>query len=379
MSNFFSTASLRLVQVGSSLAVIGAIHSWFNLKALRDPESAVEVTESVSVLLPVLNEAERVAPTIQSILNQRELPNLEFIVRDDGSTDQTVSLITHLTKGAKFPITIIIDDEPAPSGWVSKSWSCHRMSQIAKGSVLVFIDADVQFEPTAISQAIATMRKHDLDLVSPYPKQTAITWSERLIQPLLQWSWLTLLPLRIAERSTNPALVAANGQFLVVDADKYRSALGHAANPAAVLDDIALLQAIKRNGGKGGVIDGTKLATTRMYRNVTELTDGYTKSLWSAAPNRNISRALSALLILAYLIPPIAALSRINSRISRAGAVGYLAAIASRFIIGKRTDGRDFPDSVTHPISILGYISLTELSWQRKLRNKLHWRGKKLP
>ncbi len=379
VSQFFTSIIHRIVLIGSTFAVLGAIHSLINLKLIRRPKPAVPIYEKVSVLLPVLNEADRIAPTLQSLQAQEELLDFELIIRDDGSTDQTVEVINHLTRNSKFQVKVITNDQPAPTGWVSKSWSCYQMSKMATGSVLVFIDADVSFAPTAIAQGVTTLRGYKLDLISPYPKQTAITWSERLIQPLLQWSWLTFLPLRIAERSKNPALSAANGQFILVDAAKYHASGGHSANPDAVFDDIALLRTIKSFGGSGVVIDGTELAKTRMYRNVTELTDGYAKSLWSAVGGKPQSRLLSAFLILSYVIPPLAAVTKSPLRIQRAGAIGYLAAVLSRYLIAKRTKSRMFPDVMTHPLAILGYAGLTELSWYRKLRNKLTWRGKKLP
>ena len=370
---------LRLVQLGSIISVIAAIHSFLNLKLLRKPAEFSVVSEPISILLPVLNEAERIAPTLQSLMEQRGVPNLELIIRDDGSTDQTISLINRLTKNAPFKVQLITDDQSAPAGWVSKSWSCQRMSEIATGTTLVFIDADVKFSPTAIAQAVSTLRSSGLDLISPYPKQAAVTWSERIIQPLLQWSWLTFLPLRLAERSSNPSLTSANGQFLVIDANRYRSCGGHGANPAAVLDDIALLQAVKSDGGRGIVVDGTDLATTRMYRNVTELTEGYTKSLWSAVGGRLQSRLLSLFLVITYVVPPIAAVTRSNPKIQRAGAIGFLAAILSRIAVAKRTGSRELPDAVTHPIAITGYVVLSEISWQQRLKGKLLWRGRKIP
>lgn len=379
VSRLIASIAHRIVVIGSTFAVLGAIHSLINLKLIRRPRPTGPVQEKVSVLLPVLNEADRIAPTLQSLLAQENLVDLELIIRDDGSTDQTVELINHLTRNAKFQVNVITNDAPAPTGWVSKSWSCYQMSKVATGSVLVFIDADVSFAPTAIAQGVITMRDHKLDLISPYPKQTAITWSERLVQPLLQWSWLTFLPLRIAERAKNPALSAANGQFILVDAANYHASGGHSANPAAVLDDIALLRTIKNFGGSGVVVDGTDLAKTRMYRNVSELTDGYAKSLWSAVGGKTQSRFLSAFLILSYVIPPLAAVTKSPLRIQRAGAIGYLAAVLSRYLIAKRTKSRTFPDVMTHPLAILGYVGLTELSWYRKLHNKLTWRGKKLP
>lgn len=379
VSRLFASIVYRFVMVGSAIAVIGALHSIINLRILRQPAKSELISEKVSILLPVLNEADRITPTLLSLLNQQNISNLELIIRDDGSSDQTVELIQHLTRKATFPIKLITGDETAPEGWISKSWSCYRMSQQATGTVLVFIDADVVFSPTAVSQAVSTLRKLDLDLISPYPRQTAITWSERLIQPLLQWSWLTFLPLKLAEKSKNPALSAANGQFIVVDKTSYESSGGHSADPSAVLDDIALLKSIKKHGGRGVVIDGTDLAKTRMYRNFEELSNGYAKSLWSAMGGKKQSRILSFLLTLTYVIPPIAALSKGSLRIQRVGAVGFLAAVLSRYLISIKTKSRRFPDVITHPISILGYVALTELSWYKKVRNQIQWRGKKLP
>src|SRR5205823_5077477 len=158
------------------------------------------------------------------------------------------------------------------------------------------VDADVVLAPHAVAAAVHLLDAAGLDLVSPYPRQRAETSSERLVQPLLQWSWLTFLPLRWAERSRRPSLAAANGQFLAVRRSAYRRAGGHAAVRAEVLDDLALLRAIKRRGGRGGVVDGTALADCRMYRGWSELRDGYSKSLWSAFRSPVRATAVGALL-----------------------------------------------------------------------------------
>ena len=126
------------------------------------------------------------------------------------------------------------------------------------------------------------------------------------MQPLLQWSILTTLPLRLAERSHRPSLAAANGQFIVVRRAAYVRAGGHA--PDAVLDDLALVRAIKQGGGRGGVVDGTSLATCRMYDGWAELRDGYGKSLWSAFGGPLGSGGVVGALSLAYVVPAFAAL-----------------------------------------------------------------------
>ena len=190
--------------------------------------------------------------------------------------------------------------EPLPSGWWGKPHACQQLADDVDADVLVFVDADVVLEPHAVAATVALLRWSGLDLVSPYPRQVAVSAAERLVQPLLEWSFLTTLPLRAAERSPRPSLAAANGQFLAVDALAYRRAGGHAAVRAEMLEDIALLRAVKRAGGRGGVVDGSGLAACRMYDGWPAIREGYAKSLWSAFGSPGGAVAVCGLLGLAY-------------------------------------------------------------------------------
>src|SRR5213076_3327862 len=123
----------------------------------------------------------------------------------------------------------------------------------------VFVDADVVLAPDAVAASAEML--DGFDLLSPYPKIVG----QSLVQPLLQWSWLTFLPLRAMERSRRPSLAAAGGQFLVVRRAAYQRAGGHAAVRRSVLEDIDLARALKRTGGRVALADGSGLATCRMY------------------------------------------------------------------------------------------------------------------
>ncbi|WP_279580871.1 glycosyltransferase [Fodinicola feengrottensis] len=164
--------------------------------------------------------------------------------------------------------------------------------------------------PHAIESTVDLMRSTGLDLISPYPRQIAQTTAERLIQPLLQWSWLTFLPLRLAETSPRPSLSAANGQLLAVRRSAYDKAGGHQAVAMEIIEDVALLRAVKRAGGRGVVVDGTSLASCRMYTGTTEIVDGYEKSLRAAFGSPAGAVAVTAALAGMYVLPAVAALGR---------------------------------------------------------------------
>ena len=353
-------------------AVLAALHAVVNARLMRRPPTDPPACrEPVSVLVPARDEAHRIAPTIRSLLAQRDVPDLEVVVLDDASADGTADEVHRVAAGD--PRLRVVTGEPPPPGLPGKPHACARLAGLARGSVLVFVDADVVLEPHAVAAAVAMLRAHRLDAVSPFPRQLADDPASRLVQPLLQWSWLVFLPLRLAERSPRPSLSAANGQFLVVDAAAYHRSGGFAGVATAVLDDLALMRAVKRAGGRGVVADGSAVAACRMYEGWAQVRQGYEKSLWSATGSPVAALAVSAVLTWLFVLPPVAALAG-----SRAGAVGYAAGVLGRVVAARHTGGRVWPDALAHPISVGLLVILVGRSWHARLAGRLVWKGRSL-
>ena len=351
----------RLVTAGAALAAAGAVQAAVNARLLRRAPLDAAPLPSVAVLVPARNEAAHIEACVAALREQGEV-----LVLDDESSDGTGEL-------ARLAGATVLPGAPPPAGWLGKPWACAQLAAAVQADVLVFVDADVQVEPGAVAAAVALLADAHLDIVCPFPRQIAITAAERLVQPLLQWSWLTTLPLRVAEQSRRPTLTAACGQFVVVRRAALERAGGFAAVRDAVLDDLALVRAVKAAGGRGGVVDGTALASCRMYGGWAELRAGYGKSLWAAFGSPPRAAAVTALLGATYVLPPLAAL-----RGSRAGLLGYLAGVASRVIAARRTGGRALPDSFAHPVSValLGY--LTARSHLAHRAGTLSWKDRPL-
>jgi len=364
----------RALLIGAAAgAAAGAVHAAVNARLLHRPPAAPDaVARRVSVLLPLRDEAHRVAPCLRALLAQTGVPGLEIVVLDDRSTDGTAEVVRALA-GDDPRVRLVAGIEPPP-GWLGKPHACHQLAGHADPDidVLIFLDADVVLAPHAVAASVALLDATCLDLISPYPRQAA-AGPERLVQPLLQWSWLTFLPLRLAERSARPSLAAANGQLLVVRRAAYRRAGGHAAVRDAVIDDVALLRAVKRAGGRGGVADGTDLAECRMYDGWAELRDGYCKSLWSAFGSPAGAAATVGVLGALYVLPAVAAL-----RGSRLGLAGYAAGVAGRVISARATGGRIWPDAFAHPASVTALGWLTARSWWLRQRGELTWKGRRV-
>ncbi len=357
-------------------AVAATAHTLVNLRWLRIPPRDPAITaERVSVLLPVRNEAARVGACLTALLAQEGVPDLEILVLDDDSDDNTAAVVRALA-GADRRVRLLTG-RPLTGGWLGKPHACAQLADAATGTVLVFVDADVVLEPDAVTRTVALLRESSLDLVCPYPRQVAETAGERLVQPLLQWSWLTFLPLRLAENSPSPSMAAANGQLLACDSSAYVRVGGHAAVRDAVLEDLALARTFKAGGRRAGMADGTTLATCRMYESWNELEAGYTKSLWSAFGSPGGAAGVLILLSALYVVPPVAAvLGRAGVR--RAGLVGTAAGLTGRVVVARRVGGRVWPDSAAHPVSVVLLGWLTARSVARHRRGELTWKGRSL-
>ncbi|MFW6773607.1 glycosyltransferase [Nocardioides sp. CPCC 205120] len=370
-----------LVRAGAGVAVASLGLTLDNLRRLRAPDPGATATpEPLAVLLPVRDEVDAVASCLVAVraAADRWPGPVRVLVLDDGSTDGTRAVLDRLA--ATDPRLEVLAGEPTPPGWLGKPWACHQLARAAgAGSdagtglpdgVLVFVDADVRLAPHALVATVALLRATGLDLVCPYPRQEVGGVGERLVQPLLQWSWMSTLPLGLAETSPRPSLAAANGQLLVVDARAYARAGGHEAVRGDVLEDIGLLRAVKRSGGRGVVAEGSAVATCRMYDGWPEVRAGYRKSLWAAFGSPAGAGAVTALFALAYVVPPVAALGG-----SRAGLVGYAAGVASRALVARRTGGR-VADALAHPVSVVAFGALTADSVVARRRGVLRWKGR---
>jgi hypothetical protein len=364
----------RLVRALAGISVAGAVHAALNVALLRRPPiDPPRVGRPVTVVLPVRNEREQVGDCLAALLDQRGIHDLRIVVVDDGSTDGTAAAVRAM---ADPRIRLVAAGAPPP-GWLGKSHAC-AVGAATTGpddGIVAFVDADVRLFPDALAGAIAVLERHGLDLVSPWPRPIAHGFAERLVQPLVPWLWATTLPVRLAERSPRPSTAAAIGQFLVLTRRGYDRAGGHAAVRGEVLDDIALLRAVKRSGGRGGPIDGSRLAACRMYDGWPALRDGYAKSLWGAVGGSPVaSSAAAAALTAVWVLPPLAAL-----RGSRAGLVGYAAGVAGRGVVAAATGSRLWPDALAHPVSALALDLIMARSVIGHRRGTLHWRGRALP
>lgn len=355
-----------MLELSLLLCLVALFITILNVFSIITPRESNSVSEKISVLVPLRNEEINAVAIIETLAAQENLTDVEFLILNDNSADKTYELIKAASKGD--PRFKIIQGSVLPDGWLGKPWALEQLSQLAGGEILICIDADVRLSKSALAAAIESMQTHKLDFFSPYPAQVAHTFGERMIQPLLQWSWLSSVPLLIAKRSSNPSFAVANGQFFALRKSALEQSGGYSTIKSEVLDDMQMARVLLRNKFKGTVGNGAMIAQCHMYSSWSELRNGYAKSLWKGFGGVFGSIIAIALLALTGIIPIISAATG-----SPFGWLAFEAILVSRLLSAKITRSNLF-DSLLHPISAILLIYLIIYSWL--MRGRIQWKGR---
>jgi cellulose synthase/poly-beta-1,6-N-acetylglucosamine synthase-like glycosyltransferase len=335
-----------------------------NFVQIRTPKRTSELTQSIGVIVPMRNEAENVEGLVATLAAQEG--SLHFYLLDDNSEDQTFELLQRFTTAdSRFTV---IKGAVLKDKWIGKTWALQQLFDASNEEILVSIDADVRLSNDAVNKAVTSLNSARLDFVSPYPRQIAQSFAERLIQPLLQWSWLTTVPLRYAESSGQQSMAVANGQFFVVRRSALAPIGGYQSVKHAVIDDVFLARELVKNGSSGTVINGSAIAQTRMYASWSEIKAGYGKSL-----NQAFGSIVGAVFVVTFLVATSIAPLLLGLLGNPYGWLGFAAIVGTRVLSAIKSSGRVL-DSVLHPISVLALVYLIVYSYLR--RGSIQWKGR---
>ena len=112
---------------------------------------------AVSVIIPAYNEAAGIAATVTSMVRSRYPGEIEVIVVDDGSADETAAIV----RGLRLPRVRLISQANA-----GKPAALNRGVAAAQHEVLILVDGDTVFAPDAISRLATRFADPDVGAVS---------------------------------------------------------------------------------------------------------------------------------------------------------------------------------------------------------------------
>jgi dolichol-phosphate mannosyltransferase len=220
-------------------------------------------SERISVILPVLNEAERIARCLDGLIAQSEEVN-EILVVDGGSTDGTQRIAERyrlLDERVK-----LVDASPVDSRWTGKAWGLNFGLQRSNPNCrwILCLDADVRIAPALARSLLAHAQKTSISTFSIATRQRLCGAIDALIHP----SMLTTLIYRFGAPGRAPRnlhQVQANGQCFLSRRDLLIETGAFRAAQSSLCEDITIVRRLAECGEAIGFYESAGLVDVTMY------------------------------------------------------------------------------------------------------------------
>lgn len=331
------------------------------------PRVIKHYNDFVSILIPARNEEEDIIPLLESIKSQ-DYQNFEVIVLDDNSDDKTFELVAAFS--LKNPQFRIVQGDELPKGWLGKNYACHQLAALAKGKYLLFLDADETIKNGFINSLINRMEVGNLALISIFTNQVMKSAGEWLTVPLMHFILLNLLPLRLVKFSGNPAFAAASGQCMFFKADHYNKNQWHERVKNKVVEDVEIMKAVKLEKFNGEALLGNGLIYCRMYKNLDESLNGFSKNLLAGFGNNIIILLFYQLLV---TVGPLILLLNFNIALL---VLPLTLIFLSRIMISYLSGQHVLINLVLHPFQMFFFLMISILSIIKHIFKTGTWKGR---
>ncbi|MGE0489417.1 MAG: glycosyltransferase family 2 protein [Vulcanimicrobiota bacterium] len=237
-------------------------------------EQTPAVYPRVSVLVAACNEEATVASALQSLL-ALDYPDYEVVVVNDRSSDQTGAILDGMAR----PGLVVVHNRELPQGWLGKNHALHLAARRASGEVLLFTDADVHFEPTALRVAVAAMLNLRVDHLVMVPTiETHGFWEKTLIGFFTFMFGSRFRP-ELVHREER--YFVGVGAFNMLRRAAYQQIGGHEPISLQVADDLMLGKLIKQAGLTQAFLAGQRYARVRWVVGLGGLVHGLEKNAFA--------------------------------------------------------------------------------------------------
>lgn len=318
---------LALGCLAFQLGVLGML-AWggFALRSFKPaPRPAGRAWPAVSVIVAARDEARAIEAAMRSLL-ALDYPQLEVLAIDDRSDDATGEILDRLAAGDARLRALHVRELPA--GWLGKNHALALGAREARGELLLFTDADVEFAPGALRTAVSILEAEQLDHLTLAPAlRLPGTWLAACVAYFMRHLYLHLRPWAV--RNPRSAAHVGIGAFNLIRAGAYRAIGGHERIALRPDDDVKLGKLVKLAGFRQELRQAPDALRVTWYETVGELMRGLEKNMLAGMDYRGALALFGlGLLLLVEILPwAAAAAGDAPSRLAAAGAI--LAAMAS--------------------------------------------------
>ena len=358
--------------VGMSLAfAIVLARSDRLIKRLAEvPLSEEQPLPKISLIAAAKDEARNIEQAVRSLV-AIDYPDLQITLVNDRSRDRTGEILTRLA--AEFPRLNIVNVTELPAGWLGKNHALQLGAEHSSGEWLLFTDADIIFERTALRRAIAYALEHQIDHLTATPDVQMNSWLlHAFVVTFSIYFTLFVKPWRVRD-PRRPEHIGI-GAFNLIRAAVYQKIGRHEPIRMRPDDDLKLGKIVKKNGFRQDVVHGGEMIAVEWYSSVREVIVGLEKNAFSGVDYRVGLTVFSSFFSLAFNVWPYIAVWIVPGP----ARLLYLAAV-----ILQLSTAVGFARSMKLPISTaLGFpltvVLFTYIQWRSMFltyyRGGIRWR-----
>jgi chlorobactene glucosyltransferase len=293
------------------------------LKSYKDSEA--DESAMVSIIVPARDEANRVLEkSILSMLAQ-DYKNFEVVVLNDCSTDNTEEILRKIQSSDRR--LVIVNGVEPEKDWLGKPFALEQAFRHARGEWILATDADIIFAPEALRTAIRHAKINNLDALTLAPKLIYGSFWERLFLPIFAWfCLLSMPPHRVNDQKRKEAMGVGN--FFMFRRSVLEKLGGFSVVKNEVAEDLRMAEILKEKGFRFRMEYAPDLIQTRMYSNLKEIWEGFTKNLFSGL-KFSLSKAIlgSASILIFGVTPILLAFSLVFLGYKNLGIIFFMAYI----------------------------------------------------
>ena len=247
------------------------------LQGMRLPEWQDAYLPKLSVLVPACNEEDTIEASLRTLLAQ-DYPDLEIVVVNDRSTDETGVIIDRLAQEDARIRTVHI--ERLPEGWLGKVHALHHASVQATGEWLLFTDADIHFSKDCLRRSLVYAMHNGLDHLALLPKMTSRSmWARFAIVSALRAILVAVKPWNVNDPTQSEGVGV--GAFNLVRRAAFEQTAGFEWFKMDVADDVALGQLMKNATGQSHVLIAHQDVEVEWYPSVKKVFLGLEKNAFA--------------------------------------------------------------------------------------------------
>lgn len=248
-------------------------------RRLRDvPLPKLDQWPTVSLIAPARNEERHIESAVRSLVTI-DYPGLEITLVNDRSTDRTGEILTRLA--AEFPQLNVVTLTDLPAGWLGKNHALQLGADRSHGEWLLFTDADIVFEPTALRRAMSYALTNRVDHLAATPDARMPTWFLQAF--IVTFAIYFSLFVRLwAIRNPRSTAHVGIGAFNLVRTEVFRAVGGFERIRMRPDDDLKLGKIIKLAGFRQDLVNGDEFLVVHWYSSLGEMIRGLEKNTFAA-------------------------------------------------------------------------------------------------